>query len=171
MAPRQQYLTGDKELDDALKQLGTTLANRIAKTSIRAGVRVLQKAIKDRAKGTVKDQIGSKVKVLKSSKQLIAKAGVNVGNAGKERTPGPAHAHLFAIGSQKRFRKRIGGRFAYLKRPTSRQRRTEKMPSNKFVDEALSASQGQIKTAMHAAARKSLIREADKIAKRAQKSK
>jgi len=170
-ATRRQYLTGDKELDAALEQLGTKVGNRIARASIRAGVAVLKREIKKRAKGTVKDHIGSKVKVLKSSKKLVAKAGVNVGKAGKIDTPGPPHAHLFAIGSKKRTRKRIGGRFAYLKRPTSAQLRTEAMPGNQFVDEAASASQGQVKTAMHAAARKSLEREAKKLAKRARRTK
>lgn len=168
-----RFITGLAELDAALAQLRVSTANKIAKSAIRAGMKVYTKAMQDAAKGGIKQAIGSKFKSLARGRRIEAKAGINVGKAGKaarenanKRAP---HAHIHVIGSKLRKRKRLGGRFAYIKKPTNRQLSTGTSPPNPIIKNAVSSSQSQAASAMEAAAKKALEREAARLRRKAGK--
>lgn len=170
---KQRILTGEKELDNALNELSVTTANKVAKASVRAGIRQITKAVKANAKGSIKDAVGEKFKAFRKGSRIDAKAGINVGKAGKREDPKGKKpvAVAYVVGTPKRFRKRLGGKFAYIKKPTSRQLRTNQMPANPIVQEGASEARPAVKTAILTAAKKALEKEAARIRKKTLKGK
>lgn len=163
-----QILTGWKELDENLKALDTRVANRVATSAMRSALTVAKKGIKSAAsdhkdKGILDQSINSRFSKKQGGAVVRAKVGVNVG----KRTALPQgvarHAHLVALGTKPRVRKKIGGKFAYLKRPKSKS--TGVMPSDEFVKQGYAASEVAMQSAMVTAATRSLEREVAKLKK------
>jgi len=150
-------LTGVPELDKKLSVLQQTAGNRVARSSLGAGLRVGKKAIQSKAPGTVKKTIGVRMGKARNGK-FEAKVGINVGKDGKKKFKAP-HAHLVALGTQVRTRKVIGGKFSYLTNPTADQLSTGRMPANPFVKESFASARGEMSAAMKAAFDRSLARE------------
>lgn len=126
-------LTGDRELQAALHRLGRQSAGHIARVMVGAGAAVLADAIRQEAPGRVADEIGSRVESSPQAMVARAKAGVGVGR--KQRN---GIGHFFAAGTQQRFRKRIGGRYRFIRNPTPTQLSTGIMPANPLVSRASS---------------------------------
>ena len=167
---KQRILTGVAELDKNLKQLAGPVANRIAKSTLRAGVKAVARAIKQEAPqgktGLVKKSIGSRFETFGRAGIVTAKAGVGVGKQRAKKTSVNApHAHLVALGTKPRYRKKIGGKYAGIRNPTRKQLRTESTPKNDFVKRGYQAGSAAMSQAMEAAAKKALAREAAKLAK------
>ena len=171
----RKILTGDKELEATLKELADKAADRVAKSALGAGLNVIRRAIKKAAPvgptGNLKASIGKRLEKGKRGRAFTAKAGINVGRkTKKEKTTGimarAPHAHLVALGTQRRSRKTLGGKFANIVNPTSEQLSTGTMPANPFVKQAAASAQGAAAIAMRKQAAKALAREAAKAAKR-----
>lgn len=174
----REILTGHAELERTLAHLADKTADRIARSALGAGVVVLKRAIKKAAPvgptGSLKAAIGSRNEKTKHDGVHVAKAGTNVGKRSKRRKNRQSgvyetvkqktapHAHLVALGTKQRRRKRIGGEFASIRNPTSDQLSTGKMPSNDFVSRATTASTAAVGLAMQKAASKALDRLARK---------
>lgn len=153
-------LTGQKELDAKLKQLGTKGGNRVARNSLGAGARVVQKAIKKIAPKSIKDAIGMRNEKGRKSGKLETKVGVNVGKRSK--TKAKRWAPVIVLGTAIRQRKMIGGKFSYITKPTDAQLTTGKIRENHIVSAGLSASQGSAKAAMKKSFDRSFAREVAK---------
>lgn len=170
-AAPQRILTGDKELDAALNELAVRTANKIAKAALRGALTVLTNNIKRAAPlgktGALRASIGKRFETAKRAGTVTAKAGVNVGKRKKtqDKTHAP-HSHLVALGTALRKRKRIGGKFGWIKKPNDRQLQTGEMPANEFVRLAVAASQSEMKNTARKAAQRALEREANRLAKR-----
>lgn len=163
-------LTGDKEIEATLTKLADKAADRVARNALGAGLTVVAKAMKQAAPvgktGSVKASIGKRNEKKKRSGVMEAKAGVNVGKKTKIKGKFAPHAHLVALGTKPRQRKRIGGRFSYLTNPTPQQLSTGTMPANSFVRMAYESSRSAARTAMTVAAKRSLGREVAKARKK-----
>jgi hypothetical protein len=72
--------------------------------------------------GMLKKSIGSRFQRASKGRPVVAKAGVNVGKKKKKEinTKRAPHAHLVALGTKARTRKRLGGKYAYITRPVTR---------------------------------------------------
>jgi len=167
----RKFLTGDKELEAMLKSLADKAADKIAKSALGAGLTVIRKAIKKAAPvgptGNLKASIGKRLEKGKRGGVMTAKAGINVGKkTKKEKTTGimarAPHAHLVALGTQRRSRKTLGGKFATIVNPTPEQLATGTMPANPFVKQAAESAMGAASIAMRKQAAKALAREAAK---------
>jgi HK97 gp10 family phage protein len=163
-------LTGDKEIENTLTKLADKAADRVARNALGAGLTVVAKAMKQAAPvgktGAVKASIGKRNEKKKRTGVMEAKAGINVGKKTKQKGRFAPHAHLVALGTKPRQRKRIGGRFSYLKNPTPQQLSTGTMPANSFVRMAYESSRSAARTAMTIAAKRSLGREVAKARKK-----
>jgi hypothetical protein len=159
----RQFITGDRELEKTLKTLADKAADQIARSAIGAGLTVMKGAIKKAAPvgntGMLKKSIGSRFERAKKGRPVVAKAGINIGKRKKNRPHkvaiGP-HAHLIALGTDDRIRNRIGGKFAYLKNPTPRQRFTGRVTPNGFVKAATLSSTARVAAVMKKRAQKKL---------------
>lgn len=161
-------ITGDKTIDDNLAKLGASVANKLARYALQAGISVISKAMRKAAPvgptGQLKRSIGSRVS--KTSDGFVAKAGVNVGKRTvKRKVRFAPHAHLFALGTQARYRQTIGGKFAYVRNPTREQLSTGTMPANSFIRQAYSISRSAAITAMQNKAATALVKEVAKLKK------
>ena len=114
----RQFITGDVELEKTLAKLADKAADRVARSAIGAGLTVMKGAIKKAAPvgktGMLKKSIGSRFQRASHGKPVVAKAGVNVGKKKKKEinTKRAPHAHLVALGTKARTRKRLGGKYA-----------------------------------------------------------
>jgi HK97 gp10 family phage protein len=161
----RKIITGLPELEKTLKNLADKTADKIARSALRAGVVVVAKAEKAAAPvgktGQLKASIGSRVGKGRSG-IFQAKAGVNVGKRTKaKQAKGPMapHAHLAALGTQPRLRKRLGGRFSNIKNPTPQQLSTGSGPANPFIRNAYNSARSRAMDAMSKQAAKTLARE------------
>ena len=168
------YLTGDKELEATLKNLADKEAYKIARSALGAGLSKMAAAIRRAAPvgptGNLKANIGKRLEKGKRGGKIMAKAGVNVGKtkktekaagkSGRDRAP---HAHLVALGTQRRARQAIGGRFAGIRNPTDQQLSTGTMPANPFVKQAVQSSKSSVTEAMQKRAAKALAKALQKI--------
>jgi hypothetical protein len=166
---KQRVLTGVPELDSAMQQLAIPIANRIGKAALRAGVKAVAKAQKAAAPvgktGGVQASIGSRMDAYGRQGLINAKAGVGVGKTTKTRTAVDApHAHLVAAGTKKRWRKRIGGKYAWIKNPTNRQLSTGAVTPQDFIRRGYAAASSTLQSDMLAAARKQMVKETAKLA-------
>lgn len=166
----RQYISGIKELEETLKTLSTKGADAVAKAALGGELYVLKRNIKKAAPvgptGNLAASVHSRFERSRRTGHVTAKAGPNVGKrTQRKRIHGP-HAHLVALGTKPRTRKRIGGKFAYLRHANEGQRSTGTMPRNRFVRDAANRSAAEMHAAAVRRAEKALAREAVKAAKR-----
>lgn len=161
---------GADALQSGLSDLRQSGVGRVAKSMVNAAAGVQVRAEKAGApRGATKQtagSIGKRVKLDARAAVVTAKTGINVGKRKAAAAGYKPHAHLVAAGTVKRYRKRIGGRFRWLLRPTSDQLSTGAMPANNWIGNAISASKPAAAIAARTAGAKALDREAAKIAKR-----
>ncbi len=159
-SPVHVTLTGFKEFDAKLRQFEAKAASRISRNTLGAGARLVQKEIKKEATPVLKPTIGMRNERGRKSGRIEAKVGVNVGK--RSRTKAKRWAPLMVLGSQPRTRKTIGGRFAYIAKPTAAQLSTGRIKENQIVRRGYSAAQGSLPSVMRKAFNKSLAREVAK---------
>lgn len=158
-------LKGLNELQKNIKTLGSTsFANRLAKSVLAAGGTVAVKEIKKAAPhgttGQEEKSIGKRTEKNTKGGIITEKVGIGVG---KPRSGYQPHVHLVALGTKPRFRRSIGGRFSYIKNPTTRQLSTGTMPANPFVREAFNRSRSAAIAAMNKRFEKKLAEEVAKL--------
>ena len=160
-------ITGDKELDKKLSVLKVSVANKLAKYALQAMASKLSASIRKAAPvgptKNLKKSVGSRVgKVVNGI--VTAMVGLNVGKRTEKRTGRAApHSHLVALGTVQRFRKTIGGRFAYIKNPTQSQLSAGTMPANPFVKLAVASGMSSARSAMIKNAERNLAKELAKL--------
>ena len=154
-------LTGVPELDAKLKKLETKAGNRIARNSLGAGARAVQKSIKNLASPKIKKSVGMRNEKGRKSARLETKVGINVGKRGG-RTEFKRWAPLSVLGSVNRKRQKLGGKFAYVKNPTEEQLSTGQIKASQIVKRGYAAAQGSMNAAMKKAFDRSLAREVAK---------
>lgn len=154
-------MTGVKEFDDKLSGMERKAGNRIARNTLGAGARAVQKSIKSIAPQSIKKSIGMRNEKSKKSGKLETKVGVNVGKRGG-RTEFKRWAPLIVLGSASRQRKSLGGKFRYITKPTSDQLSTGQVKKSDVVNEGYSAAKGSMNSAMKKAFERSLAREVAK---------
>ena len=168
----RQAITGVPELEAALKGLSDRTADKVSRSAISAGLTLMRREIRKAAPkgptGNLKKSIGKKFLKGKRGRAILAKAGVNVGKRKKGDDGGPLapHAHLVALGTEQRTRKRLGGKFAYIRRPTKAQLSTGVMPSNDFVSVGAMKAKAKLVPVMFKAAERALKREVAKQKKK-----
>lgn len=155
--------TGDKAIDAKLATLQTKVGARLARYALKAGVSKLASAIRKAAPvgptGNLKKSVGSRIEE-KGRGVFVAKTGLNVGKRSVKRRGRMApHSHLVAIGTQQRYRQSLGGRFAFVKHPTSQQLSTGVMPANPFVKVAAAGAQSSAVAAMRKNVERNLAKE------------
>lgn len=100
-------ITGDKELDRLLYQMGEKSVRKIARIPLGKGLTVVARAIRrevptaitpGRSNKRIKQAIGKRNKKNRRKGYHEAKAGVHVG-----KKKGAKHAHLLALGTAKRY--------------------------------------------------------------------
>lgn len=165
-----QTTKGLDALRTTLDALGGKVASAVGAASMRAGLKVVAAGIATAARihkktGLLEESIGSRFKRKSGGVLVAAKAGVSVGKKRGSNGRRARHSHLIALGTEPRFRKRIGGRFAYIKNPTQRQLRTESTPADDFVKRGFAASESGMVSAMADTATKTLAREVAKLSK------
>ncbi len=159
------YITGDDQLEGMLRHLETKVADRIAKSCLSAGLTVIARAMKKMAPvgetEALKKSIGRRLEKGRGGNTFTAKAGINVGKMTQKlrQVVKAPHSHLVALGTKARTRKTIGGKFGFIKQPTSKQLSTGIMPSNEFVRIAYLASKSATAAAMRKRAEKRLAKE------------
>lgn len=161
-------LTGDKQIERLLRGLQDKAADRVAKSVINAELTALVKAQRRLAPvgktGRLKKSLGKSLK-RKAKTDYRAKAGLNVGTKTEKslqtkKGRGQAnHGHLVALGTRQRFRKTIGGKFAYVVRPSSTQLSAGVMPRNDFIRRATAQATAGLQAAGLKAAAKAIKRE------------
>lgn len=168
----RQVITGHKEIEDAISQLIDKVADKVARAALGGAMSATAAAIRREApkgpSGNLRRGIKGRFVNGSRKNKPTAKVGVNVGKQSRaEREAGrilrAPHAHLVALGTAKRQRKSIGGRFAYLSTPTAEQLSTGTMPANDFVRRGYQAASGKSAAAMIKRAIKALEREAKKL--------
>lgn len=101
--------TGDRALDRRLASLEKREAKKFARKAINAALTIANKSIKSEAPSKrVRKSIGKRFKKNKRTNVTEAKAGINVGKKRGANTRAP-HAHLVALGTRRRKRRRLGG--------------------------------------------------------------
>ena len=168
-------ITGGTAIADFLNKLGATSGKKVVTAALRAGLslfaREMRKAAPVGPTGQLKRSIGSRV-VKSGSAITSAKVGINVGKRTKQKGKYAPHAHLVALGTKMRVRKRIGGfigKFYFGVNQTTgeqdasqRQLRTGAMPVNPFIRQTFESSLAGAMTAMQKRAEKTLARELKK---------
>lgn len=168
----RQFITGDKELEANLRKLGDRIADKVAKSAIRGMMTATASGIRKEApvgktRG-LRKSIGSRLEKGRRGRSPTAKVGVGVGKQRKtaaklnKRATAP-HRHLVALGTVARTRKRIGGRFSYLRNPTAEQLSTGIMPANPFVKRGVAASRSKAAASSRRRAQKTLAKEVAKL--------
>ena len=168
----RQIITGVPELEAVLSKLADKAADRVARSAIGGGLTIAAKRIKQAAPkgktGAIRKSIKSRFKRAQGGRAPSAKIGINVGKQKKtaegfaKRIKAP-HSHLVALGTKPRKRKRIGGKFAFLREPTDQQLSTGAMPANPFLKQAFEAARPETMQRMRERAAKALAREVEKV--------
>lgn len=153
-------MTGIPEFDAKLKEMEKRAGHRIARNTLGAGARVVQKQIKKIAPQSIKKAIGMRNENNRRA-QLETKVGVNVGKRGG-RTEFKRWAPLVVLGSVQRRRKKLGGKFSFIKNPTDAQLSTGQIKPNQIVRRGYASAQGGMNSAMKKAFDRSLAREVAK---------
>lgn len=150
-------------IDGGLARIATSMEN--------AGLSGLAMAERRAApRGKTKEtsrSIGKRL-TLKARGGIVAGvAGINVAKTATRKMNGnEPHAHLVGMGTVHRYRKRLGGKFAFIRRPTNSQLSTGVMPANQFIAAAVIAARPGILERMANRGQKALDREAARINKR-----
>lgn len=85
--PADRLITGQKALDEALKSLKSSVANRVVRPAIGKSLRIISKAIKQEIHAPYKDAkrgIGARLGKTKNDKTVTAKVGSAVGMRAKK---------------------------------------------------------------------------------------
>lgn len=150
----QATITGDKELDRLLQQLGSDVVGKLVHKSLSKGITVLVRSIRahvpaaitpGHSNKSIKLAIGRKNKRYRKADLFFAKAGVMVGGAKRNGAP---HAHLLALGTDHRYsgfsRRQRGsrGQFVRTKGAIAYRGRINKRD---FVKQGLSTADSQIR--------------------------
>lgn len=151
-----QAITGEKEIDRKLERLEKKSARKVARRAVNKSTRTVTNAIKQEApKGrrhrdalgrfaterkstvnTLSKAIGQRaLKKSEAAGQVAAKTGVGVGKRKKKEGKRAPHAHLVALGTRRRKRRKVGGVFKGASRKS-----TGRMPANDFVKRGYSKS-------------------------------
>lgn len=160
---------GGAELQATLSEFGQKAAGRIARSVLGAGITAIKRHMVRNAPrgktGATKASVGRRLVVSRRTGFVTAKAGVNVGKRSKAaqavggvKQVAP-HAHLTALGTVPRFRRRIGGRFGYLRTPKPEQLSTGAMPASDWIGTAYTAALSDAQAAMEKAGQKAVARE------------
>jgi hypothetical protein len=157
----QIRMTGIKEFDDKLKQMERKASNRIATQVLKAGARKAVKAIQNVSPEWMKDGIGSNVGTNKRKDVFEAKIGINVGKRSKKKAKAD-WAAAQVLGTVKRTRKTIGGKFSYITRPSESQLSTGQEKAKGVVKQGMTAAQSTIQAAMKDKFNKALAKEVAK---------
>lgn len=153
-------ITGDKALAKKLASLDKKMESRGASAAVSKGITVIAKKARQLAPTKVqKRSIGTRNKKVKG--QPEAKVGVNLGKKGAKRKP--QAVPLTASKGRMRFRKKIGGKFAFIKEPTKQQLRTGVLPGSDFVTQATVAAWADAKAAMVKSVREFLAKNGAKV--------
>jgi HK97 gp10 family phage protein len=170
----RKIITGDVELEKKLKGLADKSADRVARAALggamTAVTKVMRKMAPVGATGNLKRSIGSRFEKGNKKNKPQAKVGINVGRRTKKqrsqaeagRIVGAPHGHIVALGTKRRTRKAIGGKFAFLNPVIPEQLTTGVMPSDPFVRQAYEAARAAVTAAMTKRATKALAREVAK---------
>lgn len=144
---KARILTGDKELDAVLQTMKQKSADAIARAALGGALSAIAAGIRKAAPTgetkALKQSIGSRFEKQRGRRGPTAKAGVNVGKMTTSRAEKltkkwgarkmAPHAHLVGLGTAKRYRKNIGGKFRGMFVGNKEKRTTGTMPSNDFV--------------------------------------
>lgn len=178
----RKIITGDAELEKRLKGLADKSADRVARAALggalSATAKVMRRAAPVGATGNLKRSIGSRFEKGTKKNKPQAKVGINVGkrtakkkNALSERfgeKMAAPHSHLVGLGTKRRIRTRLGGKFAtHAKLSKNLAIDQEKlttgvMPANQFVKQSYEAARAGVSAAMTKRATKALAREVAK---------
>lgn len=168
-------LRGAHELKESLSDFRNNGVGRLARSVLGAGINVIKRAQVQAApkgkSGQTRASIGRNVKAGRKAQFITAKSGINVGKKSKaiqkiSGKGGDPHAHLVGGGSKPRYRKRIGGRFSWVRHPSPTQLGTGRMPASQFIVQAFNAAKPAAAAAMEKTAAKGLEREAARNRKR-----
>lgn len=122
-----RHVTGSEALQRELERLQLREVPRAAAAGTVDGVEILAEAIRGRAPigrtGSVQNAVGQRLVSGSRAGLVEGKAGLNVAKRGG------GHAHLVALGTERRFTKRGGDRGV--------------MPGNDFVNQAAAVVQGR----------------------------
>lgn len=172
----RKIITGDAELEKKLKGLSDKAADKIARSALSGAMwytaKVMRRAAPVGATGDLQKSIGSRFEKGNKKNKPVAKVGINVGKQTKKRQQKTQaeigriirapHGHLVALGTKRRTRKTIGGRFAFLNPAKPEQLTTGVMPAEPFVKQAYEAARAGVTAAMTKRATKALAREVAK---------
>lgn len=165
-------LRGAHELQESLSDFRNNGVGRLARSTLGAGINVIKRAQAKAAPkgktGETRASIGRNLKASRKAQFITAKSGINVGKKARALQKISAkgsnqHAHLVGGGSKPRYRKRIGGRFSWVRHPSPTQLRTGRMPANQFIVQAFNAARPAAAAAMEKTAAKGLEREAARM--------
>ena len=127
-------ITGDEQIDRRLIHLSQKGATRAARKAVNKGMKVIEKGIRAAAPvgktQGLKKAVGSRNKRRRGAGISEAKIGIGVG---KKRGVAAPHAHLVALGTANRFRKKVGGEFARFEEKPGSSKATGTTPANDFV--------------------------------------
>ncbi len=124
-------LSGQDRLQRTLKRLGTEAAKRVARRTVMAGARVVEREIRSRAPGRVKQEVG--ISTNADEQHAEAKVGIGVGRAARIAAVGL----WLVLGTQERFRRTESGLAS-----------TGRVEPHPFVQEAVDAAAGAAVAAM-----------------------
>lgn len=158
-SPANIKIEGYSELRARLKQFDDKVGRKIARTTLGVGLRVAQRAMQSVVPKDVKPSIGTR-NGRTSKARYEAKVGVNVGRRFGS-TKFKRWAPAIVLGSRFRTRKRLGGRFAYIKNPTQAQLSTGQIAPHPIMG-AFAAASGKINSAMNKAFDKAVAKEVAK---------
>jgi len=161
----QIVLDGFKAMMKRLEVLGSPkVRDRIAKAGLGSALNIVRTGIRKEAPkrtGHLRGGIGRKVKKGKGPGVWVAKAGVRVGQTKNDVRTG----HLVALGTGQRHRGSLGGKFAYIQKPTEDQLSTGSMPENDFVKRGYAKTIGRAMATLERRVEKKLASELAKLQK------
>jgi HK97 gp10 family phage protein len=173
----RKIILGDKEIEALFEHLIVEGQDKAAKACLRAQMSAIRREIKKRCPvgptGNLRQSIGTRLQVIRG--RVVAKVGLSVGKITKSvwksrvlktgSAYGAAHAHLVALGTKARTRKKVGGKFAgYKLGPASLS--TGVMPANPFVREATAAAEPKLRQIGEKAVKKVITKELAKLAEK-----
>lgn len=147
-----------------LRTLGPKIERKVVRKALsKAATPILSAMRKLAPKGPGKTSDGRERPHLKQTlkKSLVRanRAGLASIRIGPEARKAP-HAHLVEFGTKERTRKRLGGRYAFIKNPTAEQLRTGRTPERSFLRKAFQQQRTAANTIIANELRAGIAREA-----------
>lgn len=128
-------LTGIDRLLNRMRSLPKQVAGPIAVKTVRAGMVVQHRAIRNRATPFLRQTVG--YRMARKQEPFVMRGIVGI-NVGRQATQSERWAPLMVMGSVQRFRKTRSGALAS----------TGQIIANNIVEQGVAASQGEVTTAM-----------------------